>query len=110
MPVKLFLIATLLSGSWLLAACAPTGTDAADARAIAQEQTYNDGWAFLRSDDLSAPDQARLSTHWQRVTLPHTPKIDPLIVNDQIQGAACYRKMIAASAIDDGKPVWLRFE
>lgn len=110
MPVKLFLIATLLGGSWLLAACAPTGKDAADARVIAQEQTYNDGWEFLRSDDLSAPDQARARTDWQRVTLPHTPKIEPLIVNDQFQGDAWYRKMIAGSAIDDSKPVWLRFE
>jgi beta-galactosidase len=50
--------------------------------------TFNTGWKFAK--DLSesglyqTPDFD--DTSWEDVTLPHTPRIEPLVVNDQWQG------------------------
>ncbi len=105
------LLLTLLSG--LLIACSPTPRESASQDTHthhAREVIYNQGWEFFRSDSPLTLAQARAHTDWQTVTLPHTPKVEPLIVNDQFQGDAWYRKTIPANSIDDSKPVWLRFE
>ena len=107
---KIFCLAALLCSGWLLAACTPTFQDTTDSRSVAREQLYNRDWQFLRSDDSLSLAQVQARTDWQAVTLPHTPRIEPLIVNDQFQGDAWYRKMINGNSIDDQKPVWLRFE
>ena len=107
---KFLCIAALIGSSWLLAACTPTSQSAPDTRSAASEQRYNQDWQFLRSDDSLSLTQVQARTDWQEVTLPHTPRIEPLIVNDQFQGDAWYRKMIDGNSIDDQRPVWLRFE
>ena len=107
---KSLCIAALIGSSWLLAACTPTSQSAPDTRSAASEQRYNQDWQFLRSDDSLSLTQVQARTDWQEVTLPHTPRIEPLIVNDQFQGDAWYRKMIDGNSIDDQRPVWLRFE
>ena len=107
---KFLCIAALIGSSWLLAACTPTSQSTPDTRSAASEQRYNQDWQFLRSDDSLSLTQVQARTDWQEVTLPHTPRIEPLIVNDQFQGDAWYRKMIDGNSIDDQRPVWLRFE
>ena len=107
---KFLCIAALIGSSWLLAACTPTSQSAPDTRSAASEQRYNQDWQFLRSDDSLSLTQVQGRTDWQEVTLPHTSRIEPLIVNDQFQGDAWYRKMIDGNSIDDQRPVWLRFE
>ena len=51
---------------------------------------FNDNWEFIISDDslLAFADPSK----WQTVKLPHTPVIEPIIVNDQWQGTCWYRK------------------
>ena len=107
---KFLCLAALIGSSWLLAACTPTSQSTPDTRSAASEQRYNQDWQFLRSDDSLSLTQVQARTDWQEVTLPHTPRIEPLIVNDQFQGDAWYRKMIDGNSIDDQRPVWLRFE
>ena len=107
---KFLCIAALIGSSWLLAACTPTSQSTPDTRSAASEQRYNQDWQFLRSDDSLSLTQVQARSDWQEVTLPHTPRIEPLIVNDQFQGDAWYRKMIDGNSIDDQRPVWLRFE
>jgi beta-galactosidase len=107
---KSLCIAALIGSSWLLAACTPTSQSTPDTHRAASEQRYNQDWQFLRSDDSLSLTQVQARTDWQEVTLPHTPRIEPLIVNDQFQGDAWYRKMIDGNSINDQKPVWLRFE
>lgn len=73
---------------------------------------FNQGWQFHRFEresDEVAPAQIP-AAQWQAVTLPHTARIEPRIVNDQWQGIALYRKEFAAEPSWRGKRVWLRFE
>lgn len=70
------------------------------ARRTAARGNFNGGWEFRR---LPAQE-------WEKVTLPHTAKIEPRIVNDQWQGDAEYRKRFPADNAWRGKRVWLRFE
>jgi beta-galactosidase len=72
---------------------------------------WNSGWKFIKdtaSDDFYSPGYAdRL---WESVTLPHTPNIEPLVVNDQWRGIAWYRKKFKISEDLSGKNVYLKFE
>lgn len=47
------------------------------------EVLFNDAWEFSMDS---------LASTWEKVVLPHTPKIEPLIVNNQWQGDAWYKK------------------
>ena len=47
---------------------------------------------------------------WEQVSLPHTPKIEPMIVNDQWQGDAIYEKTLDISPEWQNKNVFIRFE
>lgn len=36
------------------------------------------------------------STTWEQANVPHTPRIEPLVVNDQWQGTLTYKKLLSA--------------
>lgn len=73
---------------------------------------FNEGWQFhrfeLETDEMPA-DKVPAAA-WESVTLPHTARIEPRIVNDQWQGLALYRKRFDAEPSWRGKRVWLRFD
>lgn len=73
---------------------------------------FNGGWQFHRfereTDEVAAEKVP--AAQWQPVTLPHSARIEPRIVNDQWQGIALYRKEFNADASWRGKRVWLRFD
>lgn len=48
---------------------------------------FNNDWQFRRMATETEP-----VTDWEEVFLPHTVKIEPLLVNDQFQGKSVYRK------------------
>ncbi|WP_016956132.1 glycoside hydrolase family 2 TIM barrel-domain containing protein [Catenovulum agarivorans] len=76
---------------------------------IIGEISLNQAWSFQRTQGkskIAAPESA----DWQQVNLPHTPKLEPLVVNDQWQGIAFYKKTLDLSNIKAGKSVYLRFE
>jgi beta-galactosidase len=76
----------------------------------AAEIPFNDGWRFQRIDDGSLPDSPSLAVGWQAVSLPHTTRIEPRIVNDQWQGIAFYAKSFTAPEAWRGQTVMLRIE
>lgn len=98
--MRFVLIAMQLLGACIVASVAP---------AAAQDiSDFNSGWQFTRSaGDAATPEEGSL---WQVVDLPHTPVVEPRIVNDQWQGIAFYRKEFNAPEDWQGQVVLLRFE
>jgi len=64
----------------------------------------NKGWQFKRLE--SEP----INAQWQLVNLPHTPKIEPLVVNEQWQGTAWYQKELVLDAKWKNKKIFIKFE
>lgn len=70
---------------------------------------FNNNWQFMISDeDLSNKDLTKLN--WQNISLPHTPKIEPKIMDGQWQGICWYYKKFSLPKKSNGKKFFLRFE
>ncbi len=72
--------------------------------AVSSTVNINQEWQFKRIDSATNNEQ------WQSVNLPHTPKIEPLVVNDQWQGVAWYQKSLIIDPKWQNKKVFVRFE
>ena len=72
---------------------------------------FNDGWEFYLSADSSSifPINNR-DVQWQKVTLPHTPVIEPLVVTNQWQGICWYRKNFFLPENMKDKRLYLKFD
>ncbi len=96
----------------LLAACTterPTSTvpgNVTAESAKAHELNLNRDWQFVKADTLTSV-QAK---DWPPVRLPHTPRIEPMIVNDQWQGIAWYQRKLTRPADWQDKKIFIRFE
>ena len=77
---------------------------------LASETLFNNDWQFIKAD--KAPDLASTAslTGWEKVQLPHTTEIESLVVSNQWQGDAWYKKAITADPSWKGKPVFIRFD
>ena len=74
---------------------------------------FNDGWLFLLADDGDSTDYSSASVdtrNWEHVSIPHTPRVEPLVVNDQWQGTCWYRKEFSLPHSWKEKRIFLRFE
>lgn len=71
----------------------------------AYEIPLNQHWQFVKADTL--PNDAAA---WQDVSLPHTPRIEPMLVNEQWQGIAWYQRHIERPAEWQHKSIFIRFE
>ncbi len=75
---------------------------------------FNADWEFLiDSTGIPGPDHFEMASCdaiWEEVSLPHTPHLEPLIVNDQWQGECWYRKTFSFNTAWVGKKLFLRFE
>ncbi|EKU89618.1 hypothetical protein HMPREF9447_03056 [Bacteroides oleiciplenus YIT 12058] len=69
--------------------------------AEAKKTLFNKGWTFYREGD--EPDT-------MSIQLPHTPKIEPLVVNDQWMGVCVYSKNFFVPHSAKGKNLFLKFE
>jgi len=61
---------------------------------------FGNDWLFKRDS---------LVTEWEKVNLPHTARIEPLVVNDQWQGTARYQKTFEMPNVT-GQKVFIYFE
>ncbi|KMT66993.1 DNA primase [Catenovulum maritimum] len=75
----------------------------------AQVININQDWQFVKSKtDIDVTNLA--ADTWQQVSLPHTPKIEPIVVNDQFQGFSWYKKSINLPTQWQDKVILVRFE
>ena len=72
-------------------------------KATAQTRTkinFGSDWEFKREE---------ANSNWEKITIPHTAKIEPLVVNNQFQGTCWYQKKFTVSNAKN-KKVFLYFE
>ncbi|MEY3845398.1 MAG: hypothetical protein RL293_1820 [Bacteroidota bacterium] len=69
------------------------------------EQSFNSDWEFLREDVKDSP----VFQPWEKVTLPHTSRLESKVVVSQFQGDCVYRKSFFCHLKKDEK-AFLYFE
>jgi beta-galactosidase len=78
--------------------------------------SFNQNWEFVK--DIDTVNTAQLISHddptnviWQKVSLPHTPRIEPVQkVEEQWQGTCYYRKFFTIPATSKGKHIAIQFD
>ncbi|MCX6235622.1 MAG: DUF4982 domain-containing protein [Bacteroidetes bacterium] len=74
-------------------------------------QKFNGNWEFILSADSTSIFSTDIDDlQWQSVKLPHSPVIEPLVVNNQWQGICWYRKDFVLPDYTKGKLLFLKFE
>jgi len=81
-----------------------------------QKINFNSDWQFKNQEDFDA-SQATLPTetnfsfdNWQKVTLPHTAKVEPLVIKESWLGVSWYKKDFNAKSEWKNKVVSIEFE
>jgi beta-galactosidase len=69
---------------------------------------FNNGWEFVK--DIDSLQAFSGKGTWIPVKIPHTPKIEPLVVTDQWQGICWYRKRFVTANEWQDKLIFLKFE
>ena len=103
-------IASTLAWAALFTSMTSAWADARPDARPALSGNFNEDWQFHRFERESDEVPVDKVAAWESVTLPHTARIEPRIVNDQWQGLSLYRKRFNAEPAWRGKQVWLRFE
>jgi beta-galactosidase len=73
-------------------------------KTTAQSRTkvnFGSDWEFKREE--------KTTSNWEKITIPHTAKIEPLVVNNQFQGTSWYQKKFKVPN-SKNKKVFLYFE
>ena len=75
---------------------------------------FNENWQFKRCESAENALETFKNTEyddaqWEPVTLPHSPRLEPLVVNDQWQGICWYRKRFAIDRSSQGMKIWIEF-
>jgi beta-galactosidase len=79
-------------------------------------KNFNAGWEFVKDIDTINSGQVLSNTqivniNWQKVSLPHTPNIEPVKkVNEQWQGTCFYRKFFTVSSQNKNKHIAIQFD
>lgn len=68
---------------------------------VRTQTNFGDNWEFRRDDQPI--------NSWQKINLPHTTRIENLIVKDQFQGESFYRKKFKAQ-VNSNENLFLYFE
>lgn len=75
-----------------------------------QHLNVSQGMDGLSAELLNDERQQLGAGRWEKVSLPHTPFVEPLVVLHQWQGVCYYRRKFNVAAADLQKCVWLEFE
>ncbi|MCB2219092.1 MAG: DUF4982 domain-containing protein [Bacteroidetes bacterium] len=102
--MKALLLQTL---AWIILAVGIVSCVNVSEKKYKEPLSFNENWSFRMEADSLHPT---VDTSWMSVQLPHTPRIEPLIVNDQWQGICWYRKTFTLPADFRGKALSLKFE
>lgn len=86
----------------------------ANAQKIRQSKTsFNSHWEFVKDADTTV-GAASLANNklikWERVSLPHNPRIELIDNNNQWQGTCYYRKNFTIAVTDKAKHIALQFD
>jgi len=81
-----------------------------------QKINFNSNWQYCNQEDFN-PSQKTLPNavsfsfrDWQTVTLPHTAKVEPLVISEPWVGVSWYKKDFAAKREWKNKKVFIEFE
>ncbi|EHQ31186.1 glycoside hydrolase family 2 protein [Mucilaginibacter paludis] len=86
------------------------------AQTIDKPINFNSNWEFVKDIDTSATQTLLLknagSITWQKVSLPHTPRLEPVVKTtfEQWQGTCYYRKYFTLPVADRQKRVAIKFD
>lgn len=79
-----------------------------------EKQKFNDDWLYFRVVDEASDEQFLHpdfdDSGWEPVRIPHTPRLEPLVVNDQWQGTCWYRKKFKLPAELKQRKLYISFE
>ena len=105
---KKFLAVSLLAVCIAFAGCREQVPD------LFEKQNFNDDWVFMRIEDGASDDRFFHpefdDSGWEQVSIPHTPRLEPLLVNDQWQGTCWYRKSFKLNPELKQRKLYLHFE
>ena len=103
-----FLLCCLL---WL-GACQPFSSSSnpphSSSPFLSEVVPFNQDWQFKKADEAITPEQ--ITQAWETISLPHTPQLEPEVVNDQWQGIAWYQKSFSVPVEWLEQAVFIRFE
>ena len=80
-----------------------------------QTINFNTGWQFCNQEDLlvknDLPTESQYSfSNWKTVTLPHTARIEPLVIKKSWVGISWYKKDFVAQREWKNQKVFIAFE
>lgn len=78
-------------------------------------ELFNEGWSFRRIERNSNPILSDLvntnfDTRWEKIRLPHTPRIEDCVIKRQWQGNAIYTKTFILTDTDLIADLFLKFD
>jgi beta-galactosidase len=76
---------------------------------------FNSNWQYVKDPDTNIRDilfkKTGLQVDWEKVSLPHTTNIEPVVkVNQQWQGNSYYRKFFILSPSDANRHLTIRLD
>src|SRR5690606_32414561 len=81
---------------------------------LERETLFNHDWEFIRDFDEEVDEslfEKKSGLPWEKVSLPHTANIEPLVIADQQwQGTCVYRKFFKIGGKYRDKHLAVRFE
>lgn len=75
-----------------------------------QHVNSGDSELSVPASTLQSEQEKLKNSQWERVRLPHTPNIEPLVVLHQWQGICYYRRTLSVTQEELSGRTWLEFE
>lgn len=84
-------------------------TPSGNSTVVNRETLFNDDWEFVK--DVDSTLVFNNNVDWEKISLPHTAQIEPLVIKDrQWMGDCFYKKEFTVDSSLQGKHIALNFE